>query len=479
MNNTLLEQARHIPVLDEVEVLVAGGGVAGCAAAWAAGKAGARTLLLERNGCLGGVATASLMANIGNHFLVAGGEQVIHGFAGQLVERLVAAGAASPHWNSREVPGVCIDSERLKVVLIDMLQEAGAAILTHALGARPIVEGRAVLGAYVESKAGRQAVLARSVVDATGEADLAWQAGAEFHERRGGSASTLFKLANVDIDAFVRFLGEDAAGFPAGMDYVRDFETFERNWKQRGVLFFPHGGGGKWRFMQEIVAGGGLRPTIDHAWGLDALGMYAVRGAGFIVINSNFYTIGDLDIRQLSSFELHAQKMCYYVADVLKRSVPGFQNAAVAHVGVDLGVRTSRKIKGRTTLEKREICDTPAPTRAGDVIGLTPVHSSTSGPGEFFKPYAADVPFGIAVPRGCENLLVGSATSVSTEPRGLIRGMTGCMICGQAAGAACALAARKGLRPADVPIADLQRELLAQGVYLGDKQRLAELDIAP
>ena len=96
MSKTVHEEARDIPVLDEVDVLVAGGGVAGCAAAVSAARAGARTVLLERNGCLGGVATATLMANIGNHYVNLTSEQVLRGFAAEVVERLVTVGGASP-----------------------------------------------------------------------------------------------------------------------------------------------------------------------------------------------------------------------------------------------------------------------------------------------------------------------------------------------------------------------------------------------
>ena len=478
MSGSVLESAREIPVLEEADVVVAGGGVAGCAAAYAAAKAGAKALLLERNGCLGGVATASLMANIGNMFVTATGEQVIHGFPGQLVDRLVAAGAASRHWKSRDIPGVTIDSERLKVILIDMLQEAGVTILTHALGARPILEGQTVRGVFVESKSGRQAVPALATIDATGEADLAWQAGAPMKPKFGGSASILFKLANVDIDAFVDFVGQDPEGFPAGRDWVKDLETFDRNWRQRGVLFFPHWGGRHWRFMKEIVAAGEYQQAVGDATGLDALGMYGVAGNGFLVVNSEFYAIKEMDIRSISSYELHAQKMCYYVAEMLKRKVPGFQNSVVAHIGVDLGIRTSRAIEGRCTLTEQALKDVPGPTLADDVIGITPAEDTHRQSGEFFKPHTTDVPFGVMVPQGCQGLLVASAKSISTEPRGLIRGMTGCMICGQAAGAAAALAARDRLNIADMPIRQVQKQLLQQGVYLGDSRRLAALGLA-
>ena len=477
MVQSVHESAREVPVLDETDVLVVGGGVAGCAAARAAASAGGGTILLERNGCLGGVATATLMANIGNRYLAAGGEQVIHGFAGEVIERLVEAGGASPGWNSRDVPGCVIDSEKLKIVLIDMLQEAGVTILTHALGARPVMRGPRVAGVFAESKSGRQAILAGSTIDATGEADVAWQAGAEVVVEPG-SASTLFKLANVDLDAFVAFLREDPDGFPAGRDWTKDLETFDRNWRERGILFFPHYGGKKWRFMQDAVAAGTFSPSVGFARDLDAVGMYALRGSGFVVINSNLYSVEDLDVRNLSRLELHAQKMCYYVADFLKRNVPGFQGAEVAHVGVDLGIRASRYIRGRSVMEREWLVDAPGPTCVDDVIGTTPVQDTGRECGEFLKPYTCDVPFGVTVPRGCENLLVGSAKSISTRPTGIIRGMSGCMMCGQATGAAAALAAGAGVSAGDVPIRDLQRELLHQGVRLGDAERLAALGLA-
>lgn len=476
MSGTIHEPGRDISVLDEVDVLVVGGGVSGCAAAWAAGKAGAKTLLVERNGCLGGVATATLMANIGNLFLTADGRQVIHGFAGLVVDRLVQAGGASPHWASREVPGCVIDSERLKLVLLELLTEANVTCLTHVLGARPIVEDARVTGAFVESKSGRQAIRAKTVVDCSGEADIAWQAGAELSFSQG-SASTLFKLANVDLDAFVDFLGCDPGGFPDQLDMTEDYPAFARNWKERGTLFFPHGGGKKWRFLQQVIRDTGFEASVPPAFSLDALGMYALRGTGFVVINSCFYRIDDLDIRNLAAAELHAHRMCYRVADFLQQNVPGFGRAAVAHVGVDLGVRLSRVAQARNPVDSRPYHEQDASVHAPDVVGMQPIRSSEWRDGTCFSNATFDIPFGLLVPVACRGLLVASGKCVDIEPRGRIRGMTGCMVCGQAAGAASALAANAGTDPAETDVTALQRELLSQGVFLGTDERLAELGL--
>jgi flavin-dependent dehydrogenase len=479
MPRTWYEPARAVEVLEEVDVIVAGGGVSGCAAAWAAAKAGARTVLVERNGCLGGVATASLMANIGNMFLNTRGDVVMRGFAMDVLDRAAAVGAASPNWKSREVPGCTIDSERFKVVLIEMLQEAGVTVLTHALGARPIMDEAAVRGVFVESKSGRQALLAKAVVDCTGEADLAWQAGAEVRFSRS-TASTLFALDGVDVDAFLAFLKRDPADFPAMHDFVKDLATFERNWRERGVFFFPHvsGARGDWPALNRILKKTGFDAAVGEPdYRETRMGMYAIKG-GSVAINSNVYLINDLDVRNLSRLELHAQRMCYRAAELMRKHVPGFEASRVAHIGADLGVRGSRSIVGQETLSGRDVRNAPGPTRRDSVIGCSPVRNDDKATGRFTEDYTFDVPYGILLPKGCENLLVASGKSVGTQPAGVIRGMSGCMACGQAAGAAAALAARTGVSPSRLPVPDLQRELLAQGVYLGDAARLKELGLA-
>jgi hypothetical protein len=474
---TIHETARSTPVLAECDVLVAGGGVAGCAAAWAAATAGARTILVERNGCLGGVATATGMSNIANLMITADDRLVVRGFARNLIDRLIETGAASSGWASRDIPGCCMDSERMKVVLIEMLQEAGVEILTHAMGTRPVVDGARVGGAFIESKSGREAILAGATVDATGEADLVARTGAQA-EMHQGSASILFKFAGVDIDRFVECCLADPDGFPAPRDFTWDLDTFVRNWRERGVLFFPHGGGNTWPFMRRIVEAGRFEEHWDGARSLAAFGLYGIRGNGFVTVNANFETITGLDVRDLSKLELLAQRACYHTAAMMQREIPGFENAVVASVGTDLGVRQSRRIVGRETLARDAVYDPQSPSRADAVIGTMAAWLSKPAEGQFVSPYTVDVPFGISVPRGCENLLVASAKSVSTDPIALIRTMPGCMICGQATGVAAAIAVRDGVNAEDAPIREVQRTLLRQDAHLGPDERLSGLGLA-
>ena len=468
------EAAREIEVLDTVDVLVAGGGVSGCAAALAAARAGAKTMLLERNGTLGGVATTGLMANIGNLFMDRDGRIVIHGIAKEVVERMVARGAASSHWASREVPGIVIDSEQLKVVLIGMLREADVLVLTHTWAARPILEGDTVTGAFCETKIGRHAVLARVVVDATGEADVAAQTGCPMRWD-SGSASLEFKMGRVDLEALYQHFRQHPETFPVGMDMVKGFAEFERNWVERGIFFFPHGGGRKWDILQRAIVAGELETARGVLWRMDAAGLYGLKGRDTVIVNSNFWRVDTLHPAAVSQAELEAHEACYYVADFFLRHVPGFEHAYVVQVATDLGIRTSRGIEGIKTLFE-------AAARAGerqpDVVGCAPVRASFDETGEFFASCSFDIPYGILLPQNVHGLLIGSGKSVSCQPQGLIRGMSTCMLLGQAAGTAAALAAFRGISPQQLQVDALQRELLRQGAYLGSQQRLQELGLA-
>jgi glycine/D-amino acid oxidase-like deaminating enzyme len=488
MNETVSEEARDIALFDKTDVLVAGGGLAGFAAALSAARTGARTILLERNGCLGGVATATLMSSLGNRLTVADGAQVVHGIAGEVVDRLVAAGGASPRWRNHKA--ICMDSERLRVILIDLLEEAGVTTLTHAMACQPILEDREVKGCFFESKSGRLAIVAPNTVDCTGEADLAFRAGAEIVEHRA-SSSLLFKLRDVDIDRFLAFLGQDPEGFPQGMDGVRDYESCARLWREDGVFFFPHHGGKRWRWLQETLAKGGFGEWREDSHGrrlwwkdienIEALGMYTHRRDGTLHINTGYWCFDKIEIGALAKHELQAQQFAMAAADYMIRTIPGFEKARVEHVGVDLGLRGGRYVKGRTRLTTADFTGSRVSTFKDDVIATAPIMS-----GQFFTAAGVepgstcDIPFGSCVPNGVARLLVGSGKSVDAEGGNsrLYRGMSGCMVYGQATGTAAALAARRGIPAGDLPIRELQRELVKQGVRLGAPERLKALGLA-
>jgi hypothetical protein len=432
-------------------------------------------MLVERNGVLGGVATAGLMANIGNLFLDREGRHVIRGLPREVVDRLVARGAASAAWASREVPGIVIDAEALKVVLAELQREAGVQVLTHTLAARPIVDNGTVRGAYVESKMGRQAVLADVVVDATGEADLAWQAGCPMRWT-DGSSSLEFKMAGVDLEALYQHFRRQPHTFPVGMDMVKGYAEFERNWLQRGIFFFPHGGGRAWDIFQRAVAEGVYAERDGILYDLHAAGLYGLRGQEWVIVNSMFWRVDTLDPRRTSEAELECQAACERVATFFRQHVPGFAEGYIASIASDLGIRVSRGIEGHATITSEQ-ASSPRPATSAQAVACAPCRADYGRVGEFFYPHSFDVPYGVLLPRGVSNLLVASGKSISAQPQGLLRGMSTCMLLGQSAGVAAAVASRSGVAPAELPIALLQGSLLDQSVYLGEPERLARLGL--
>ncbi|MHC4872904.1 MAG: FAD-dependent oxidoreductase [Planctomycetota bacterium] len=484
--NTVKEPAREIPVYAECDVLVAGGGLAGVASAVAAARAGAETILLERNGCLGGVACATMMGNIGNRMILSGKDQVVKGVAGEIVERLVEAGAANPNWKQHKA--VAMDSERLKVILIDILQEAGVETLTHSMAAMPVVEDNIVKGCFFESKSGRLVISALNTVDCTGEADLACRAGAEVNEHRA-SSSLLYKLTGVDIDRFVDFAGEDPDAFPDGKDWIKDYDEFASRWRDDGVLFFAHHGGKFWSVLQDLAdkAGYGeklVRRGHNQRWynlgeNIDAFGMYTHTRNNTLYINTGYYCFDKINIKELAAYELDAQKLCYYSADFLIKNIPGFENAKVEHIGTDLGLRGGRYIVGRTEFKRADMFDNTENVYYDDVIGTTPCQPTEQGMGPGSLGTITDVPFGSCVPVNISGLLVGSGKSVYTEGGNyrLYRGMSGCMMYGQATGAAAAVASQQNTTADKLQMIDIQYELHKQNVRLGDDNRLQELGI--
>ena len=479
LRRTVAEPGRQIPVLAECDVVVAGAGVSGCAAAVSAARAGAKVVLLERNGILGGVATASLMGNIFNGFVIRSGEIVLRGFAGELTDRLIACGGASAHAKHPEIPGFTFDCEAMKRVLIEMCEEAGVRTLTHAVAARPIMEEDRVAGCFIEGKSGRQAVLAANTVDCTGEADLIYQAGGEIMETFNGSASTLFEMAPVDVDAFVNFIEAEGENFPKGMDWVRDGGQIVANWRERGVLFMPPGGGRRWEFVQQYVRSGEFKTADGEAFDLDALGMYGFRGmhgpagAQGVYVNSNFRRPG-LDAAGLAAYELQAQRLCWKVGEFLRRRMPGFAKAGVVNVGSAVGYRASRKIQGRAKMLKAWMA-AAEPVRHADAVGrllaaLPVPHTEAWKVREFRSNHTTDVPFGIMVPQGVSGILCGSGKSVCQEEF-VLRSMPKCMAIGQAAGVAAAVASRRGSAAEDVDVGEVQAALRRQDVDVDGESR--------
>ncbi len=490
------ECERDIEIMRDTDVVVAGGGIAGCVAALAAVRAGANVVLVERNGCLGGVLTSNIIPNICNAWLDSESRHQAHGIPREIIHRLVDRDGCVRRWEEPHAK-IVIDEQKLKILLIDMLDEEGVTTWVRTLASRPIMEDGRVKGLFVETKVGRKALLGQIVVDCTGEADIASQTGCPMRHTKG-TATLAFKMANVDMAAFVRSLAENPDEFPGGTDGIHGFWDFELNFAEYGAFYFPHRSGRRWRLVQDAIARGDYSKRLGNVFGLDATCLIGLRALGDVSVNSMFWRLESLEPDEVSRAELECQRACYYVASFFQEHVPGFQRAHVVQISQDLGIRVSRGLEGVDTLTSEELA-TPEPVHYDTVIGCRsamarkmeivdhPFDRDETGPDlppernsqrRFLGQHTVDIPFGILLPQEVTGLLVGSGKTVSCVPQTLLRTGINSMIPGQAAGVAAALSARQKISPHSLDVRDVQRALLDQDAFLGNAERLRDLGLA-
>lgn len=498
-------------VMIEVDVLVTGGGVSGCAAAIAAARAGARTMLIERNGFLGGIASSSMISNIYNHYIARDGRMVMRGIGVEVANRLVNRNAGTPEWKYPD-GRLVHDPEQLKLVFNEMMDEAGVTVLLNSLAIDPVVEDGKICGVHVDTAAGRRVIRAGVVVDTTGECDVAWSAGVPVRKAAGLGTLT-FKMANVDLEKLYLHFKAHPETFPVGIDAMKDFKEFENVWLNRGVLYFPHSGGEDWDLFQNAIQRGKFMKEKGNIFGMDSACIIGMKGHNTAVINSQFWRIVSIDPRIMSPAEVEAHEACLYVADFMVRNIPGFEHAYTAQISDEIAIRVSRGIIGEETFDKdertvrnviesddavangtdieyrilRDIHADPRYVkselkeedniRVDDVIACRPIQKNFKLTGEFVSNFTVDIPYGVMLPLNVENLLVASGKGVSCVPQTMLRYQSAGMALGQAAGVAGALAVKNGVTVRNLDIRLLQYGLLDQDVYLGDEKRLCELGL--
>ena len=436
---TLREAARDIPVYRHCDVLVVGGGPSGTAAAVSAARMGADVVLLERYNHLGGLSTGGLVIWI-DRMTDWQGRQVIRGFAEEILDRLPADAIAGPgreewgsrdgaraaHWSQRTAAfhGIVtwsptVDPERLKLASQEMVLEQNVRLVFHSWAAMPLMEDGKVRGAIFESKAGRQAVRAKVVVDATGDGDLFARAGAAFESDIEAAdihhcMNTAWLLGGVDMDRWIEFKAgrpEQFAQFmERGREQLRAFERPFVSWRNDIALFM------------------------------------GPRQSGFSALDVDDQT--EVEIR---SHRLMAQHLDFYRAHA-----PGFEGAFLFLSAPQLGVRHARRLAGVAKITRAQW---PSGQVLDDEIGVTPSVSP--------KFPNISIPYGSLVPAALDGLLAcGRHIACDPNSHGFMREIPQCWITGQAAGAGAALAANRGIEPRAVPLKDLQAALAGQGVHL-------------
>jgi glycine/D-amino acid oxidase-like deaminating enzyme len=459
---TLELPPRRAIVAADTDVLVVGGGPAGLGAALGAADAGADVILAERYGFFGGNATAALVMPFMSYFTEtprpqrAGtkyllptdhgpGEPVIAGVLQRFVTRLIEEGGAMvPNLDTGYT--VPFDPELFKLVALEMADDAGVHFLLHAFASGVVGDGR-VEGVVFETKSGPLVVRARTIIDCTGDGDVAAQAGAPFevgdNDGMVQPMTLLFRMAEFERTAF--------------QAYTR---AHPDEW--RGVH-------GLWSLVRSATATGDLKlPREDILF-------FATPRERELAVNSTRVTrsvpVLGTDVWDLSYAEWESRRQMRQISAFLRRYVPGFEKAYLDQSGAGVGVRETRRFVGDYQLTESDVlsarkfddviarCSYPIdmhnPKGKGTVLKRLP-------PGE-----AYDIPLRTLMPQKVEGLLVaGRCISGTHEAHSSYRIMPASMATGQAAGVCAALAALRHRIPREIPVGDVQVELLRQGADL-------------
>ncbi len=437
------EPSREVPVVADTDVLVVGGGPAGVAAAVEARRQGARAILAERYPYLGGMASGGMVLVIDD--MMDGPRQTVLGIAQEYVERLERIGAAvyppvedryrvdRQLWNrwarwgcydiyhrGRLKPitySVAFDPDGWKAVSNDLVAEAGVTLRLHSWFSEPLLEGDTLVGGVFETPEGRQAIRARAIVDATGDAAVAWRAGAEI-EHGNYFMTLVHRYGGVDTERAMQF------------EFDHPKEAAELNREAKRLL------GGSWEFWWLLTPlPGVVWCNCPHLRGLDTT-----------------------SVEDLTKAEFEARARIRATFEFARRNIPGFEKSYLLDHAPQMGVRQGRLLKGEYIVTQEDIRDRRW------------FPDSVARGRDYFTPYRS------LLPRRLEGLIVaGRCYSATAVAQRTSREIGPCIVMGQAAGSAAALALESGRRLRDVDVPVLQQRLRRAGADPGDEQpRAAE-----
>jgi hypothetical protein len=475
----------------EFDVVVIGGGTAGSIAAIAAARTGARTCIVEKGGYLGG--TCHALANV-TPFHNSRGEAVVAGLPQVLVDRLAQRGGARPGGHLPNPAGIGgsftpVDPDAMKLSLLEMASEASLDVWLHTMFVGADVRDATLHAVRVFNKSGPHELRARVFVDATGDADVAANAGAAYEQdvpEAALNATLLFRVAGVDTQAFI----DDVRAAPhkivlladpylrevKGLDarrvmheQVRDIYDCPYIYLSNLVRdYIPRSDWAEWEITGEDKPQWGRLKPFASRFSI----MPVPHRADIVTLNATSITFDATRGDELSRAELEAQRQLQMAVAVLRRYVTGFRDCFLQSVSPSVSIRASRRVRGEYMLTR---ADVEARKRFHDTIARGAYPMSVQSPEQpsvrrhLFVPDGGDydVPYRCLVPERIDALLVaGRCLSASREAIGSARMGAQCMAYGHAAGVAAALAATMQCQPRAVPIDRLRGELRAQGAII-------------
>jgi hypothetical protein len=442
-----------VPVIAAPDVLVVGGGSAGIAAAAAAARTGARTLLVERYGFLGGTSTAGLVGPFMTSYTTEGHQPVVGGIFREVVDRMLALGGAVDPGEVREAGwwGAYIaighthvtpfHPEALKLAAQELLVDAGVELLFHTTFVDTLRDGDHVRGVVVVNKAGLGVVRAQVVIDCSADGDVAAAAGAEYmkgrpEDGRMQPATMFFRLGGVDDEAVAAWVAEHARLHPG----ERMYECVVQEAKARG----------EWTLPREYL--NFYREPEPGVWRVNVSRVLGVDGT---------------DPRSLTQGELEGRRQAWWLVQFIRRHCQGFAQARLLEMGTQLGVRETRRIVGTYVLTGEDVREgrrfPDAVARGSYLIDIHDPAGTRTTLQQVQAPFY-DIPYRALVPKATERLLVaGRCISVDHIAFGSTRVIPTCYATGQAAGTAAALAVRHGVPPRAVDVAELRAAIRAAG----------------
>ena len=425
---TYIEPAREIPVTNEVDVIVAGGGPSGIGAALSSARLGLKTLLVEQAGDVGGVSTTGLMSHWTG--------KTQGGLYEEILDKSMPQGAPRRQ---------TIDPEKLKTVYLSLLTEAGVIIRTYTFASEPIIEDDTVKGLIVESKSGREAFLSKVLIDCTGDGDIAAKSKVPYRTGREEDGkmqpmTLMFKVAGVKADEIKFHLPE----------------AFEEN------PAVPLGG------IQDLGKAH-LKSPIGHVL------LYRTARPDVITVNmTNSLDVDGTKAEDLTKAHIQCRQQIEPIVAFLREFVPGFENCYAISSASIVGVRETRHFEGEKRLEVEDILqarvfDDWAVTWAHfnlDVHNITGAGLDKTGcQAKFTQKRSYTIPYGCLVPKNVDGLLLaGRCISGSHLAHSSFRVMPICVNIGQAAGTAAYVAVKNGQRVRDIDVSELQKVLLQNGV---------------
>jgi hypothetical protein len=443
----------------EYDVLVVGGGNAGCCAAIAAARSGARTLLVERYGFLGGTATASMVGPWMTFH--SGDDRIVGGIAEEIVERLVTLGGSPGHIHDASDYVATItpfDPEIHKALLFEMMRESGVDLLLHAwfLDAL-VVRGRIALARFA-TVGGPREIAARRTIDATADAFVAASAGVPTQQGdargRVQPASLMFRLSHVDLGALSAYVRQRPEQMRSSL------KTHERTPDRLTAV------AGLYELWEAARARGAV--TIPR----ELVSFFATPYADEVTVNmTRVVDVDPLDPDDLTRAEVEAREQVMQLVAFFRSDVPGFANARLAATATQIGIRESRRIVGEYTLTADDVLQArtfdDAVARSAYPIDIH--NPAGSGTTTHRLPAGAsyEIPYRALVPQRVDDILVaGRCISTTHEALASTRLTPTVMTLGQAAGTAAALSMQADVAPRALDPAALRARLIRDGVDL-------------